>query len=134
MMKQGMTHEATESLRPNVWVIDDEAPVRRTLSLLLERAGFGARSFESGDAARRALESEGQPEVVICDLNMPGRSGVAFLETLRRQNHDVGIVVCSGDGTRRLPETCPDATFLAKPFLPRELLEAIDREMSQGVV
>jgi two-component system nitrogen regulation response regulator GlnG len=65
-----------------VWIVDDDASIRRVLARALEGAGWSGREFDSVDAVLAALEVSDRPQVLISDLRMPGRSGLDLLEAL----------------------------------------------------
>ena len=67
---------------PGVLLIEDEALVRRSLTRLLERAGYRVRCAASGEDTVALLRRE-HADAVLCDCHLPGLSGVAFLEQLR---------------------------------------------------
>lgn len=82
-----------------ILLIDDEAPLRRSLSRLLERYGLGpVRGEGSGASALQALH-EGSFDVILCDLHMPGMSGEEFYERLCVEHPGAAghVVFMSGD-------------------------------------
>jgi CheY-like chemotaxis protein len=104
--------------------VDDEAPIRRLLGRLLERRGFEVIEAETGEAA---LEAAGrQPlALVLCDVRMPGMSGVDLYHALAREGDsgarqfvfitgDRGSVTDAEHGLRDVP-------VLAKPFTSADL-------------
>lgn len=104
--------------------------LERALSAL--RPDLEIRTAAEGEGAL-ALLSEGAFDAVITDLNMPGLSGVVWLERLRRENplllcvtHSSQLESFGEDEVRRLSH----ATF-AKPAHAHALLEAIDKLLLQ---
>lgn len=61
-----------------VLVVDDERDMRRVLRRALEGEGHRVVEAESASAALDALQSGDAPDVVVCDVLMPGQSGIAF--------------------------------------------------------
>ena len=80
-----------------ILVIEDDPVVRFNMLSYLEDSGFAVIEADSGndgiDAAR-----EGAPDLVLCDLRMPGMDGLKVLETLRAEQPDLPVVVVSGTG------------------------------------
>ena len=73
---------------PNILVVDDEADVRRALRRLLEARGFAV--VEAGTAAEGAERAaQGEVDAVICDIVMPGGSGLEFFDRLRSSHPDL---------------------------------------------
>ncbi len=105
-----------------VLIIDDEAAVRRVVRLALERDGHavveavdGAQGVERFAAAR--------PDVVLCDVVMPGLGGFDVLARLRAADPTVPVVVVTGEGSTEhaiRAMACGACDYLLKPLdLPR---------------
>lgn len=74
--------ESTAGLR--VWLVDDDASVRRSIGRLLEQLGHSARTFEDGPELLAALADGGRPpDVVLCDQGLPGIPGLTVLRRVR---------------------------------------------------
>ena len=68
-----------------VLVIDDEAGVRRTLSMILEDEGYQVITASDGkEGLDRALKEE--PDLILCDIRMPRMDGLEFMK--RMQSND----------------------------------------------
>ena len=101
-----------------VLVVDDEAPARNVLALVLAQIGLRCEKAANGEEALRILE-EKQTDVVISDLQMPGISGMELLAKVRQlYPHLVFLVVTGTDdiqvGIRAMQEGADD--YLVKPF------------------
>jgi len=57
-----------------VWIVDDDASIRWVLERALKQAGMSPIAFEDADSAMSALR-RGEPDVLVTDIRMPGRSG-----------------------------------------------------------
>lgn len=68
-----------------VLVVDDEAAIRRSLSGILADEGYDTALAEDGERALACVR-ERAPDVVLLDIAMPGRDGIAVLEDLRRSH------------------------------------------------
>ena len=67
---------------PNILVVDDESDIRRALRRLLEARGFAV--IEAGTAAEAAARTaDGGIDAILCDIVMPGGSGLEFYDLLR---------------------------------------------------
>ena len=82
--------------RHEVLIVDDDAAVRITLSLLLKASGYEVSTAATGPEALTFLKS-GQPTVVLSDLNMPEMSGFELLSLVRKQFPSVSLVAMSGN-------------------------------------
>lgn len=65
-----------------VLVVEDDEDLRSALVALLEQLGARVAAVESAEAALERLEQE-TPNVIVCDVHLPGLGGVAFLKALR---------------------------------------------------
>ena len=112
-----------------ILVIEDEAPLRANLVELLEEEGFNAVSFERGFAAMMWAKKH-VPDVIICDIMMPGMDGYAILSELNRHpsTATVGFIFLTAkadqDSVREGMDLGADV-YLTKPFRPDQLLKAI---------
>ena len=114
---------------PTVFIVDDDASVRRSLVRLVRQAGMLAQAFDSAEAflGFRAAPSA-LPACVVVDLQMPGRSGLELQNELARLKLGCPVIFISGNGD--IPSTVQAmkqgaVTFLTKPFDPEDLLHAI---------
>src|SRR6188474_3677914 len=81
---------------PRILLVDDDPIVLRALRRLLlgARPGWEIDMAETGDAARRLLESKGY-DVVVTDLHMPVVDGVTLLRRLKSEQPTVMRVIHS---------------------------------------
>lgn len=77
-----------------VLVVDDSAVAREVISTVLRRSGFDVVTATNADVAEQRIAAHA-PDVMLLDLELPGRSGLEFLETLMRVR-PMPVVVCSG--------------------------------------
>jgi two-component system response regulator FixJ len=110
-----------------VLVIDDDDSTLRALQRLLETAGLPSTGYES---AEQVLASDAYDDAacVVSDQRLPGMSGLELLAALRARNvTSPFILITANDSPRvRAEAGARGATYLAKPFLGAELLDAIE--------
>jgi CheY-like chemotaxis protein len=110
-----------------VLIVDDDRLVADTLTLIFERNGFSAKAAYS---AEEGLESfrEFAPNLLLCDVTMPGRDGLALVEDVTREMPACRILVLTGfysnlmsvrEQARKLSRPLG---ILTKPCQPSELL------------
>lgn len=81
-------------MNATVWIVDDDRSIRWVLEKALGQDGFATRSFEDGDEALNALESgDGQPDVLVSDVRMPGTDGLRMLRILQRKFPDLPVII-----------------------------------------
>ena len=76
----------------NVWIVDDDASIRWVLERALKQAGVDTVTFEDADAVLAALRRE-EPDVLVTDIRMPGKSGLDLLEEVRAQRPRLPVIV-----------------------------------------
>jgi len=84
---------------PVVLVIDDETGSRESMAIALEKAGLPVRTFDDADAALAFLEDAPSVRLAVCDLRMPGRDGLGFVDEVRSRGIDIGVVLVTGFGS-----------------------------------
>ena len=110
-----------------VFVVDDDASMRKALSNLFRSVGLRAEVFGS---ARELLESE-LPEVASClvlDIRLPGPSGLDFQAELAKANIQIPIIFMTGHGDIPMTVKAMKAgavDFLTKPFRDQDMLDAV---------
>ena len=86
------------SVKPSrILTIDDEPLVREILTAYLEDSGFVVSEAGDGQTGIEAIRRE-QPDLVLCDLRMPGVDGLQVLATVTREFPELPILVVSGMG------------------------------------
>lgn len=120
----------------HILVIEDDELIRANLRRLLTLEGYRVSTADNGiDGARLALQ--GLPDLIICDLLMPGLDGYAVLSELRAnsatQNIAFIMLTASADkGERERSEQQGVTVFMSKPFDQHELLRAVRRHLPQA--
>ena len=113
-----------------VYVIDDNADMRRSTQLMLSASGYVVRCFAAGiDFLEHA--SDLSPGVVLLDLRMPGLDGLQVLRTLIRNHPCFACIIITGHGDIEIAVKAIKLgakDFLEKPFREAALLEILDRE------
>lgn len=114
-----------------VLVADDHAANRMVLQRLLQKAGHKVVSVDTGAGVLDALEAAAY-DLVVCDLHMPGLSGLDLLKQLRVMEAGGGprtpVIVLSADVTPDAIKRCNQAgarAFLAKPVVAATLLDTV---------
>lgn len=117
----------------SVLIVDDEASMRLTLSMLLREERF--RVAEAGGAAEalRLIEREGF-DVVITDLRMEGEDGVELLKAIKQASPASEVIILTAYGTIRSAVEAVKLGayhYLTKPFEPEELLLVVRKALER---
>ena len=109
---------------PEILIVDDELHVRLVQKRMLAEKGFTCDEAASVQEAR-ALLSENPYELIMCDVRMPGPSGLELLDETRRQYPDTAVVMVSIIDDPDVARQALDLGaygYLTKPFEKNELL------------
>lgn len=118
-----------------ILIADDDRALCRLLADFLGREGFVVETANDGDAALARLQAPGgRPDLVILDVMMPGRDGLATLRELRKRHHlPVIMLSARGEALDRVAGLELGADdYLAKPCLPRELLARVRAQLRRA--
>jgi len=107
-----------------VLIVDDEEPIQELLANLMEINGYGCTPVNDASAARECLR-ENNFHLILCDVNMPGESGLDFARYVVTEHPETALVMISGVND---PETADTALeigaygYVIKPFDPNEVM------------
>ena len=116
---------------PTVLIVEDEAKMRRLLELSLGEDGFTTFSAANAEDGLKFLREE-QVDLIVTDLKLPGMGGLEFLQSAKRFNSALPVVVMTAFGT---VETAVEAMksgasdYVLKPFALAEMLMVIRKEL-----
>ena len=115
-----------------ILVVDDDADMLRLLSLRLNAAGYEVVAVASAEAALAQLDVA-RPQLVLSDVRLPGRDGLALFDEVRARHPSLPVILLTAHGT------IPDAveatsrgvfTYLTKPYDGRELMEKVAQALA----
>ena len=117
-----------------IYLVDDDASVRRALTRLLRVEGFEVASFAAAEDFLMGAQPDGVPSCLVVDLRMPGLSGLDLQDLLAQQGLEMAIVFISGSadvqsGIRAMKGGAID--FLEKPVSDEALLGALRRGLAK---
>jgi signal transduction histidine kinase/FixJ family two-component response regulator len=121
--------------KPNLLVLDDEETVRRLLVRLLTRDGYTITEASTLPEALKKASDAGRLDVWVTDANVEGTDATTGIAAMRELHPNLAIVLISGrepDPDRMEVLTAQGVRFLAKPFAPAELRQAIDEAYLHG--
>ncbi|MGC9362233.1 MAG: response regulator [Candidatus Syntrophosphaera sp.] len=113
--------------KPLILIVDDSQDIVRSLSSFLEHNGFRVDVALNGSEALRKIQSS-IFDIIICDIEMPGMTGLAFLERLRKTGRAQDVILMTGYlepeyFIRAIRLGASD--FVSKPIDTRQLLNSI---------
>lgn len=110
-----------------VYVVDDDASVRDSLSLMLSLKGFATATFGNAEDFLATARPE-WTGCVLADIRMPGMSGLDLLEAVRERFPRLAVVIVTAHGdvaAARRAFLADAADFVEKPFDSEDILQAI---------
>lgn len=127
---------ARGELNWTVFVVDDDASVRKALARLLASAGYAVETFASAREFLDRSHHQNTPGCVVLDVSMPGLSGLDLQQKLMAFKPPLPIIFIRGHGdiptsVRAMKGGAVD--FLTKPVNDRDLLSVIKLAMARNV-
>src|SRR6202521_3348256 len=113
---------------PIVFVIDDDSSVREALKSLIRSVGLQVELFGSTQEFRRRRPSD-NPNCLVLDIRLPGKSGLDFQRELAAENIHTPIIFITGHGDIPMSVQAMKGgaiEFLTKPFRDQDLIDAIN--------
>ena len=105
-----------------VMAIDDEVQILDMLGIIVTSLGATFLRAESADAARSILENECLPDLIFCDIMMPGESGLDFVTWLEQNYPDIRVCFITGLSQEKI-EQIEIAEVLQKPFNAKSVMK-----------
>ena len=131
-----MDEKTTIEQKKNILVVDDSEDMRKMLTQLLERAGYGVVLAGDGQTSLTQAKQH-HPDLILMDLSLPDINGWEAVELLRKmpEFRDTPIIavtahVSTVDQERALAIGC--SVHIGKPFKTRALLQSIADLLTSG--
>lgn len=121
--------------KPRVLVVDDDQDIRESLEIILTDLGYDVILAIDGTAGMARAERDA-PDLVILDLMIPHRSGIAVLDSLKaRTIHRMPVIMMSGSNEvrhREMAEARGADGWFHKPFDVPHFLRAVKKLLPIG--
>jgi FixJ family two-component response regulator len=121
---------------PTVFLVDDDASVRRALTRLIKSAGHQVQTFASAQEFLEAISGvEEKAGCLVLDVRMPGLTGIDLQRELQSEHRNLPIVFISGHGDIPMSVQAMKAgavDFLPKPVKDIDLLRAIEQALARA--
>ncbi|OXM16966.1 response regulator transcription factor [Paenibacillus herberti] len=106
-----------------IYLVEDDLNLNQILAYYLQQEGWDVVAFMNGEEAKQAIDDK--PQLWILDIMMPGMDGYQLLKEIKHHNSNMPIIFISArdaDLDRIVGLELGSDDYLAKPFLPRELV------------
>ena len=116
-------------MNKHVLLVEDEPNIIEAVSFLLSRDGWSVSTHSNGHDAADVIRAK-QPDVLVLDVMLPGRSGFDILEDIRSEGafKDVPVLMLTARGQtkdRERAERLGATRFMTKPFSNAEIIETL---------
>jgi two-component system chemotaxis response regulator CheY len=113
-----------------ILVVDDSRAIRAIVLRTLRQAGYGSHTMLEAASAGEALKAmeDSTPDLVLCDWNMPGMSGIELLNEMkaRKMNIPFGFVTIESSAEAQSRALRAGAKFyILKPFTPETFQQSL---------
>ena len=118
--------QAEAANQQTILVVEDDAIIRMSSVAVLEDAGFRVFEARNSAAALDMLALHDDIEIMLTDVNMPGRmDGLALVTRTQEDYPAIRAIVISGNATAEQACDAGACGFIAKPYLPVTILSAV---------
>ncbi|KZE67200.1 two-component system response regulator [Fictibacillus phosphorivorans] len=107
----------------SIYLVEDEQDLAQVLKAYMEKEGWDVSVFHNGEDALKSAE-ENKPHLWILDIMLPGMDGYEIIKEIKK-NSDIPVIFVSArdqDLDRIVGLELGSDDYLAKPFMPRELV------------
>jgi DNA-binding NtrC family response regulator len=108
----------------SILLVDDEANLRSTLTLILQREGYQTRAAVNGREALDLL-SKAKSDLILLDLKMPGIDGMQLLQEIQRLDPDIPVLILTANASLDSAEKAirsGASGYLLKPIEPEQII------------
>jgi FixJ family two-component response regulator len=122
-----------ERSNATVFVVDDDAAVRRSLERLIRTVGLDVVTFSTAQEFLEHGPPDG-PACLVLDVRMPGLSGLDLQKKLTEAGFGIPVIIMTGHGTIPMSVRAMKAgavDFLQKPFDEQVLLDAVNQALER---
>ena len=116
-------------MREDILLVDDEAGIRKVLSISLADLGYTVHTAEDAEAAL-AIIADHRPAIALTDIKMPGMSGIELLKIVKQRYPETEVIMLTGHGDMDLAVESlkfQATDFISKPISDDALTVALQR-------
>ena len=123
-------------MKKRILIIEDQAPMRRNVALMLQMEGYEVFTAENGRAGVQAVQ-EHRPDLILCDVMMPEMDGYGVVQAVRMDASLANIpfiflTAKSDRGDVRIGMNFGADDYLTKPVVRDDLLAAVHVRLSRA--
>ncbi|HAV21954.1 MAG: hypothetical protein A2X67_07070 [Ignavibacteria bacterium GWA2_55_11] len=122
----------TDAVRKKILIVDDDESLRKSIAITLRVKGY--EIWEAGDGIEGLeLTQQRRPDLIICDVFMPGMNGFMMVESIKADaalTHIKIIMMTSAAQAAGAWKSEPDVVYLDKGFSLPVLIETVSKVLS----
>lgn len=123
---------ANNKARKCVLVVDDSPTIRKLVSMTMAKSGYRVMEAGDGNEAVDRMQAEGNPDLVLLDVTMPGMDGYTLCKLIRgnQETAKIPVIMLSGkDGffNKIRGKMAGSTLYLTKPFQPDALVRVVQK-------
>ncbi len=113
-------------------LVEDEDMVRAVAERALTRAGYAVTACSDGEEGLAAVANDGEFDLIVSDVVMPGMDGPAMARAIRRLRPDLPVLFMSGYAEEHLRKDIdiPNMHFIAKPFSVQQIGDMVGKVLA----
>jgi len=114
-----------------ILIVDDEGPIRRLLSRMLDINGYRCTQAATAREARKHLKNQ-RVDIILCDVNMPEESGIDFIQYALTEYPDTAAIMVTAADDPVMAETAFSLGaygYITKPFGPHEVVISVSNAL-----
>jgi CheY-like chemotaxis protein len=127
-----MAHPIWPGGRPRVLIVEDDSSARGALVEILAFEGYTVEAAMDGFSGL-AILADFDPQIILCDLGMPGMDGLAFVERARQGDRRFRLAIMSASHAGGEVAASLGAAYLPKPIDIHRLLDVMSQAANQFV-
>jgi CheY-like chemotaxis protein len=127
-----LTTSSTQTIASVILVVEDEVLIRMHIAQYLRECGYKVIEAADADEALEVLQSDHAVDLVLTDVQMPGKmDGFGLAQWVRHNRQGVTIILAGTPerAANTAAELCEEGPSLPKPYEPQVLLDLIRRQL-----
>jgi len=123
--------KGTDQGKPQIMIVDDEESVRRLLSRMLKMNGDTCTLAADAKEARAFMKDQ-KFDLILCDVNMPGESGIDFIRYVLSEYPETAAIMVTAVDDPEVAESALEVGaygYIIKPFEPNEVMNNVSNAL-----
>ena len=112
---------------PKIMIVDDDKPVRKLLGRMLKMNGNECTLAACAEEARSYISKQNF-DLILCDVKMPGESGINFIKYITSEHPDIAVIMVSGVDDPEVAKAAMEIGsygYIVKPFEFNEIINSV---------